>query len=137
MEKEKNLTIKILLCLQAIFLTIKKIFSLQVVALTVMFGICLLAGILQGLVGNVVISLFYGVYARCVLFDKKGTVLKKRLQFFSFLVVLEAATWLCLTVFSADAELFGSTFIIIGLIVSTICFLIGWIFDKFMDWCWG
>jgi|GEM_PF-6243142 len=135
MEKSKNLIKSLLL---DIALAIKNLLLLRAVALVLMFGICLLACVLiyplMGLVGNVIISLVCGVFARSALSDKKGTTLKRRVQFFSFLIILEGATFLYLAVCSSDAKLSGPTFIIIGLIISAICFLIGWLFDKMMSW---
>ena len=135
MEREKSLTMKekgATIFLIAI-LKIKSWLSRHIVALAAMFIISLLVSLRFGLIGNLVISLIGGLVASYIARHKEGTAFQKILPIFSFLVGLEAATLLRLTVFPLGAGSFDSPLIIIGLSISVFFFLIGWILGELWD----
>lgn len=113
--------------------TIKGLSS-RAIILAAVFVVSLLVNALLGLIGNIVISLICGVAASEAAINKKGTAFKKILPIFSFLAVLEAATFLRLTVFPLGAGSFDPTLIIMGLSFSTFLFIVGWLIGELMIW---
>lgn len=108
----------------------KQLIKKYAIMLTIMFVISLLFSVFLGLIGNVVISLICGIVGS----SGKKTASKKILPLFSFLAVLEAATFLCLTVFPLGAGSFDSTLIIMGLSFSTFLFIVGWLIGEIWPW---
>jgi len=103
---------------------------LHVIVLVIMFVISLLISALLGLIGNVVVSLICGAVASYIASNEKRTTFGKILPIFSFLAVLEAATFLCLKGFLSGTISFNPTLIIMGLSFSTVLFIIGWIIGE-------